>query len=111
MAGAGVATGFHEHGHDVELEADGGLIGGIGNGNGNGKITAFVRDAEFGLTIGKWREVCLIAPENLRISEFEAGVRSDIAGDAVGVRSLNDEALSRFCGKKSDVSGVALEIG
>src|SRR5712664_1828423 len=95
MAGAGVATGFHEHGHDVELEADGRLIGGIGNGNWNGEFAAFVRDAEFGLAISKRIEVCLIEADNLRISEFEAGLGSDIASDAVGVRGLENDALSR----------------
>ena len=110
MAGAGVATGFHEYRHDVELETDGRLIGGVRDRDGNGEFAAFVRDAEFGLAIGEWREICLIESDNLRISEFEAGLGGDIAGDAVGGRGLDDEALSGFGAGERDVCGVALEI-
>src|SRR5215510_13752284 len=96
MAGTGVATSFHEYRHDVELEADGRLIGGVCDRDGNREFAAFVRNAEFGLAISEWREICLIESDNLRIGKFEAGLLGDVASDAVGVSGLDDEALRGF---------------
>ena len=71
MAGTGIATGFHEDRHDIEPEADGQLVGGVGNGNGNGNFVAFVGNMELGLAVSNRREIGMIEAGEFGIRQFE----------------------------------------
>ena len=71
MAGARVATGLHKDGHDVEVEADGPLGGGLNHLYGNGLLQVAVGDPKLGLPVLD-RIECVVLP--LGGTFFEEGI-------------------------------------
>ena len=62
------------------------------------------------MAISDWRKVGMIKADDFGICELEARLVSDVARDAIGMGSLDDEALGGFGARKVNVGWIALEI-
>ena len=110
MAASGIAAGLHEHGHDVELEADRSFRAGLFDLDGERDGLAFKFDAQPGRAILGGPEGVFFESGESRIGKGELCRRGDVRGQAVGIERLDDDGLAiTFC-VELDIAGIGGDL-
>ena len=111
VATAGIAARLGEDGHDVFNEAD--RLFGFGTFDFNWDEPRFALklDLQFGLPVGHWGENEVIKFHECLVRECEASLGRHVTRDAVGVESLDHDALAVAAGLEVHVSREDFDLG
>ena len=111
VAASGVAPCLHEYGHHVESIAQGGVLGGPGNGDGNFDGLTSEGDGQNGRTIGNGVIGVSVDADEGGVGQGERRFSSNVASRVVGEVRLDDDRLTITVGGEVDFGGEDLEIG
>ncbi len=107
----GIAARFHEHGHDIEPEAQRPLDLRVFNHDGHGQFVSLEFDAQLRFAVGDRMEGLLVHLHQRPVVEGEGSLRGDIARDAIGIDRLDDERLRILFGLEVDRVRENLDAG
>ena len=102
----GVAAGTQEHRHDVEPEAQGGILPGPLDMDGNRQRLLADGHFERRIAVGKGTEHSPFHRHAIRVLDYERRLTRDIARHAVGRCRLNDHRLPIAAGGEMDRSWI-----
>lgn len=109
VAGAGVATGGGEDGHDIELEGNRAGFFRILDGDGNLGFEALVFDGEDGGAVFFRSEDGAVERGERGVGESEFGLAGDVVGGGVFHPRDDDDAVEVGGGFEGDFRGVGLD--
>ncbi len=109
VAGAGVATGGGEDGHDIELEGNGAGFFRILDGDGDLGFESLVFDGEGGGAVFFRSEHGAVERGERGVGEGELGLAGDVVGGGVFHPRDDDDAVEVGGGFEGDFGGVGLD--